>query len=85
MWRACCTSAFQEDGIVAERRFGFTPGCFDHGWQFSCRKCQADAAPAAARGGLDQHRVLDFFGHIERQFHRQRFIRPGDDWQAGFA
>jgi len=76
---------FQEDGIVAEGSFGFAPGGFDHGGQFGSRKRKADAAPATACSGLDQHRILDLFGHVDGQFQWQRFVRPGNDREAGIA
>ncbi len=76
---------FEKDGIVIEGCLGFTTGCFDHGRQFRRGKRQADTAPAAARRSLDQHRVLHLFGHIQRQYGWQGFVRTGDDRQAGFA
>ena len=57
---------FEIDSIVAEGGLGFEPGGGDGVGQRFGAPGHLHAAPAAAGRGLDDHRIADVAGHLQR-------------------
>ena len=55
---------FEVDGVVAERRAGFGRRLAHQAFELVFGRHHLHAAPAAARRGLDQHRIADLAGEL---------------------
>ena len=60
---------FQIDGVVAERVLRFGPRLHHLRFQLVLRLDHLHAAPASPGGRLDQHRIADLCGDLDRFFH----------------
>ena len=54
------------DGVVAERGLGLVAGLLHQRLELVGPGADLHAAPAAARGGLDDHRIADLLGDLRR-------------------
>jgi hypothetical protein len=74
---------FEIDRRVAEGGLGFRAGLLHQPFEIVGAGADLHAAPAAARSGLDDHRIADFLGDLSRFLDiRDRAVRAGHQRQA---